>query len=60
MHGYTKEKVESDIKQIYGRLLEIYKISDEQNIPTFQAAKVFAKNRIESVKKVHLKYNEPR
>lgn len=60
MHGYTKEKVESDIKQIYDRLLEIYKISDEQNIPTFQAAKVFAKNRIESVKKVHLKYNEPR
>lgn len=60
LHDYKEERVRSDIKQIYDRLLEIYKISEKENISTFQAAKVFAKNRIEGIKRVHLKYNEPR
>lgn len=60
IQGYNVDRVKSDIKQIYHRLLQIYKISDEQNISTFQAAKVFAKNRIEGIKRVHLKYNKPR
>jgi leucine dehydrogenase len=60
IQGYRKDAVISEVKLIYDRLLEIYQIADEQDITTLQAAKVFAKNRINSIKNVKVKYNEPR
>lgn len=54
--GYSKERVIADIKLIYDRLIAIYKISQEENITTQQAAKVFAQNRIDGVAKLHTTY----
>ncbi|MDY0347025.1 MAG: Glu/Leu/Phe/Val dehydrogenase dimerization domain-containing protein [Acholeplasma sp.] len=51
-----KEKVEADLKLIYDRLLEIFEIADRENIHTQLAAKVFAKNRIETIKNLHDNY----
>ncbi len=51
LHGYVKENVMNEVKKIYDRLLDIYRISDEQNIDTQTAANVFAENRI---KQIHL------
>jgi leucine dehydrogenase len=54
--GYKKENVEADLKRIYDRLLDIYKIADTENISTQEAAKVFAKKRIEQIKNIHSNY----
>lgn len=53
IHGYKRENVIADVKLIGNRLLEIFKISDEQKINTQHAAKVFAENRIKTVKAIH-------
>ncbi len=58
--GYNKDAATAEVKLIYDRLLEIYAIADAQEITTLQAAKVFAKNRINSIKNVKVKYNRPR
>lgn len=53
---YNREKVIRDVEKIYDRLLEVFKIADEQNVHTQQAAKVFAKNRIQTMANVHANY----
>lgn len=54
--GYVKENVIADIKKIYDRLLEIFKISQEQNIDTQSAANVFAENRIKTIHNIRGNY----
>ena len=56
LHGYKKEVVMADVKLIYNRLLEIFKIADEQQVHTQLAAKMFAKKRIELMHEVHSNY----
>ncbi len=56
LQNYNKVNATKDVEKIYNRLLEIFKISDEQNIHTQEAAKVFARNRIESIGKVRSNY----
>lgn len=51
-----KEKVKTDLKLIADRLLEIFAIAESENINTQLAAKVFAKNRIETIKNLHDNY----
>ena len=53
---YNEGRAIRDIEKIYDRLLEIYKIAERENINTNQAAKVFAKNRIECMKNIHDNY----
>ncbi len=53
---YKKENVISDVKKIYDRLLEIFKISKEQNIDTQSAANVFAEQRIETIRNVRANF----
>lgn len=54
--NWPQEKALADVKLIYDRLLEIFEISKAQDIHTQQAAKVFAKNRIETIKNLHDNY----
>jgi len=56
MKGYNRDNVIRDVKKIYDRLLEIFKISDEAAIDTQQAAKVFALKRIDTIGKIHTNY----
>ena len=56
LKGYNHDDVIRDVKKIYNRLLEIFKISDEQGIDTQEAAKVFALKRIEDIGKVRSNY----
>jgi len=53
---YNKQAATREIERIYGRLLEIFEIADNENIHTFQAAKVFAKKRIETINRLHDNY----
>jgi leucine dehydrogenase len=56
LHGYRKEAVMAELKLIYNRLLEIFKIADEQKVHTQLAAKMFAKKRIASIQELHSNY----
>ena len=49
IHGYNRDRVMADCRRIYDRLVEILTIAKEQGIPSQQAAKVFAENRIRTV-----------
>src|SRR3989339_303968 len=53
---YNVGRATRDIEKIYDRLLEIFKIADTENIHTQQAAKVFAKKRIETINNVQDNY----
>ncbi|MDD4063632.1 MAG: Glu/Leu/Phe/Val dehydrogenase dimerization domain-containing protein [Bacilli bacterium] len=56
IHGYNKEIVMKDVEKIYDRLLDIFEIATEHNVPTQQAAKLFAEQRIEKIHNVHRNY----
>ena len=56
LHGYVKERVMADTKKIYDRLMDILTIAQDQGITSQEAAKVFAKGRIEAVRNVHSTY----
>ncbi len=56
LHGYNENNVKKDVKKIYDRLLEIFTIADKENINTQEAAKVYARNRIETIQKIHANY----
>lgn len=49
IQGYNKDKAYREVERIYDRLTEIYKIAKESNEHTQQAAKMFAKKRIETI-----------
>jgi leucine dehydrogenase len=50
--GYNHDRAINDASKIYDRLLEIYKIAEEEHIPTYLAADRMAERRIEAVKHV--------
>jgi leucine dehydrogenase len=52
IRGYNRDNVIRDVKKIYDRLLEIFKISDKEGIATQQAAKIFAMKRIETIGRI--------
>lgn len=54
--GYNKEAVMNDVKKIYNRLLEMFKIADDLNISTQEAANVFAEERIKKIRDIHKNY----
>lgn len=56
IQGYNRERVAADVRRIYDRLIDILTIAEEQGIPSQQAAKVFARNRIEAIKNLHSNY----
>lgn len=56
LHGYNENNVKKDVQKIYDRLLEIFTIADQEKINTQEAAKVYARKRIETIQKIHANY----
>ncbi len=54
--GYNRERAIADAKKIYDRMLEILHIAEEQNIPSQEAARLFAKKRIQTINSLHDNY----
>ncbi len=54
--GYQEEAAYRDIEKVYDRILDIYKIAKEDDIHTQQAAKAFAKRRIETINNMRANY----
>lgn len=53
--GWADSKSRRMVDTIYDKTLEVFRISDEQNIPVNKAADVMAEKRIESIK--HIKHS---
>ncbi|WP_339060989.1 Glu/Leu/Phe/Val dehydrogenase [Tepidibacillus marianensis] len=56
LQGYNKDRAFKNAGLIYDILAQIYKISKEQNIPTYKAADVLVENKIEKVGRLQTKY----
>lgn len=54
--GYDEKKAYRDAQKIYDRLLEVYNIAKEQDIPTYKAADKMAERRIETIKNITSNY----
>ncbi len=50
---YSEERVMKKCEGIYSKLLEIFKISKEKNIPTVEAANCLVEDRIEMMEAIH-------
>lgn len=49
LDGYNRDKVMSDVERIYDRVLDIFKIADQQKITNQQAAMFIAEKRIRDI-----------
>ncbi len=56
MIGYHEPSAIQTTEQIYDRLMEIFEISVEENIPTYKAADALAERRIHKMINVHKDY----
>ena len=54
--GWSDEKASRMVDSIYDTTLKIFQISEDQNIPVYQATDVLAEARISSIKKIQGKY----
>ncbi len=52
LQGYNRDNAVNDIRKIYDRMLDIYKLAKENDVHTQQAAKLFAKERIKTISTV--------
>jgi leucine dehydrogenase len=53
---YNKERVTKKVKNIYNILMEVYKIAEQENITTAEAAARLAEKRLNLIKSVHQNY----
>jgi leucine dehydrogenase len=56
LEGYNRERSMTRAENIYYTTLDIFKLSKEKNIPTYQAANMLAEQRISAIGKVKLSY----
>lgn len=56
LQGYNKDRAFKNASLIYDILLNIYKISKDQNIPTYKAADVLVENKIDTIGKLQSKF----
>ena len=54
--GWNDSKSRRMVDTIYDTTLNIFAISDEQNIPVNKAADVLAESRLEAIKKIQTTY----
>ncbi len=56
LQGYNKDRAFKNASLIYDILENIYKISKEQNIPTYKAANVLVEDKIDKIAKLQSKF----
>ncbi len=56
VHGYNEKRVMAQVRNIYHILTEIYQISREKDVPTYQAANHIVEERIKTCANIHSNY----
>ena len=54
--GWSDEKAKRMVDAIYDTTMKIFAVSDEQNIPVYQATNLLAEKRIEAIKRIKTNY----
>ena len=54
--GWSDEKSKRMVDAIYDTTMKIFTLSDEQNIPVYQATDLLAERRLESIKRIKTNY----
>lgn len=52
IEGYNRERAFSQAESIYDILLTIFKLAEDNNIPTYKAANMVAEKRMEDISKL--------
>ncbi|MBM7569722.1 Leu/Phe/Val dehydrogenase [Aquibacillus albus] len=50
LNGYNKDRALKRVETIYDKILKVFQISNQENIPTYQAAEKMAEERIQILK----------
>lgn len=56
LEGYNEQRARTKVDGIYNIMLDLYAVSQEQNIPTYQAADHIAEERIRKLRQVRSTY----
>ena len=56
INEYSRDRVTEKVKNIYNILLDVYKIAEDENIVTAEAAARLAERRLNTMRKVHQNY----
>ena len=56
LEGYNRERAMAHAEKIYDTTLNIFKVSKEQNIPTYMAANRLAEKRLADIGKIKVKF----
>lgn len=56
LEGYHAERAAKKVENIYNIMLDLYQVSEEQKIPTYQAADRMAERRIQQLRQVRSTY----
>ena len=52
LEGYSKERAMKKVEAVYDNIMEVFTIADKENVPTYKAAQILAKRRIEVMSKL--------
>jgi len=52
LEGYSKERAMKKVEAVYDNIMEVFSISEKENVPTYKAAQILAKRRVEVIGKL--------
>lgn len=52
LEGYSKERAMKKVEAVYDNMMEVFKIAQESNVPTYEAARILAQTRIDIIGKL--------
>ena len=52
LEGYSKERAMKKVEAVYDNIMEVFTIAEAENVPTYKAAQILAKRRIEVMGKL--------
>ena len=52
LEGYSKERAMKKVEAVYDNIMEVFTISEKEGVPTYKAAQILAKRRVEIIGKL--------
>ncbi len=52
LEGYSKERAMDKVEAVYDNMMEVFKIAEKEDVPTYKAAQMMAQKRIDVIGKL--------
>jgi leucine dehydrogenase len=49
LEGYSKDRAMQKVEAVYDNIMEVFEIAEKENVPTYKAAQILAKRRVEVI-----------